>query len=112
MEESILTSIKKLVGMDSDYGPFDTDLIIFINSVFSTLAQLGVGINSGFSIEDEEDVWSDFIEDPIQLGFVKTYIYLKVRLIFDPPNNSTIVKAYEEQIKELESRLNIAAETT
>lgn len=111
MEESILTSIKKLAGMDSDYGPFDTDLIIFINSVFSALAQLGVGTSSGFFIEDDEAVWSDFVKDPIQLGFVKTYIYLKVRLVFDPPDNSTVIKSYEDQIEQLEWRLNVAAET-
>ena len=111
MEESILTSIKKLAGMDSDYDPFDTDLIIFINSVFSALAQLGVGPSSGFSIDDDTAVWSEFIEDPVQLGFVKTYIYLKVRLVFDPPDNSTVIKSYEDQIKQLEWRLNVAAET-
>lgn len=111
MEESILTSIKKLSGMEKDYGPFDTDLIIFINTVFSDLAQLGVGPSSGFSIDDDEAVWSDFIEDTIKLGFVKTFMYLKVKLIFDPPDNSTVIKSYEEQIKELEWRLNVAAET-
>lgn len=106
MEESILLSIKKLIGMTEDYDVFDTDLIIHINSVFMILKQLGVGPAEGFIIEDDSTTWADYLPNPTQLQAVKTYIALKTRLVFDPPSNSIIKTCIDENIKELESRLN------
>lgn len=104
MEESILNSIKKLLGILSNNKDFDTDIIIHINTVIMILNQMGVG-KSGFFIEDDEAEWSDFIEEE-KYSAVKSYIYLKVKLLFDPPLNSSIIMAIQESIKELEWRLN------
>ena len=103
--ESILTSIKKLLGLTEDYEAFDTDIIIHINSVFMILNQLGVGPNDGFRISDKSTVWLDFTSDDKMIEAVKTYIYLKVKLIFDPPSSSTVLESYNKQISELEWRL-------
>ena len=109
--ESILTSIKKLLGIAEEYTQFDADIIIHINSVFTTLTQLGVGPSEGFYIEDATSVWEEFITDDIKLQAVKTYMYLKVRLVFDPSSlGSSTLAAYERQIQELEWRLNVIAE--
>ena len=109
--ESILTSIKKLLGIAEEYTHFDNDIIMHINSVFMTLTQLGVGPSEGFYIEDKSYKWIDFIDDPAQLQAVKTYIYLKVKLVFDPSSvGSSTLASYERQIQELEWRLNHAAE--
>lgn len=109
--ESILTSIKKLLGIDEDYTQFDSDIIIHINSVLMTLTQIGVGPSEGFFIEDDSAYWTDFIPDLNKLQAVKTYIYLKVRLLFDPSSlGSATLSAYERQIQELECRLNYDAE--
>ena len=111
--ESILTSIKKLLGIAEEYEHFDADIIMHINSVFMTLTQLGVGPSGGFYIEDEQAVWTDYIPDMTKLQAVKTYIYLKVRLVFDPSSlGSATLAAYERQIQELEWRLNMAVETS
>lgn len=110
--ESILTSIKKLLGIEKDYVQFDTDIIIHINTVFMILTQIGIGPEEGFSITDEFDIWNDFIpEDDKRFEAVKTYVYLKVRLLFDPPTGSVVMGAINEQIKELECRLNWLAES-
>ena len=110
--ESILTSIKKLLGIAEDYTHFDNDIIIHINSVFMILTQLGVGPSEGFYIEDDSAIWTDFISDPTKLQAVKTYIYLKVKMVFDPGSvGSSTLAAYERQIQELEWRLNLNAET-
>lgn len=110
--ESILTSIKKLLGIAEEYTQFDNDIIIHINSVFTTLTQLGVGPSEGFFIEDDSAYWTDFIPDLNKLQSVKTYVYLKVRLVFDPASlGSATLAAYERQIQELEWRLNVAAES-
>ena len=108
--DSILISIKKLLGITADYTHFDADLIMHINSVFSILTQIGVGPSSGFSIHDEYSVWSDFLEEDPRLEMVKTYMNLKVRLMFDPPDRSVIADAIKRQIDELEFRLQVAAE--
>lgn len=113
METSILTSTKKILGLAEDYTAFDLDVITHINSAFSTLTQLGVGPVEGFIIEDETAVWSDFIPDnDLQYNSVKTYVYLRVRMLFDPPSTSFVIAALNEQIKELEWRLNIHREET
>ena len=108
--ESILTSIKKLLGISEDYTQFDQDLIIHINSVFLTLNQLGVGPEDGFSIEDETAEWYDFIEDNVKLQAVKSYMYLKVRLLFDPPLSSSVIDSMERMIAEYEFRLNVVVD--
>ena len=110
--ESILTSIKKLLGITEEYEHFDADIIMHINTVFMTLTQLGVGPSEGFYIEDDEAIWEDFITDRHKLQAVKTYMYLRVRLLFDPSSlGSATLAAYERQIQELEWRLNVAVET-
>ena len=109
--ESILTSIKKLVGIAEDYTAFDTDFIIYINSAFATLNQLGIGPVEGFSIVDASSKWSDYgVATPI-LDHVKSYVYLKVKTIFDPPTSSTVLDAYNRMIQETEWRLKVASET-
>jgi hypothetical protein len=110
MEESILIGTKKILGLDSEYTPFDLDVITHINASFSTLNQLGVGPEEGFFIQDETAVWSDFIVPSNQLNLVKTYVYLKVRSIFDPPTTSYLIEAVNNQIKEYEWRLNVFRE--
>ena len=109
--ESILTSIKKMLGIAEEYTQFDADIIMHINSVFTTLTQLGVGPSEGFYIEDEAAEWKDFIPDFNKLQAVKTYMYLKVRLLFDPSSlGASTLSAYERQTQELEWRLNVSAE--
>lgn len=111
-ENSILISIKKLLGIDKDYVQFDQDIIININSALMSLMQLGVGPQSGFKINGEEETWNDFIGERIDLESVKTYIYLKVRLTFDPPQSSYLIENIKEQLKEIEWRLNFQVEST
>lgn len=106
MEESILTSIKKLLGITEDYTHFDQDIILQINSAFSTLNQLGVGPSVGFSIVDKNSVWTDFVNDA-RLNFVKTFVQLKVKLAFDPPTSATLMESYQHQIDELAWRLTV-----
>lgn len=108
--ESILTSIKKLLGIPEEYTHFDDDLIIHINSVFMVLNQIGVGPAEGFYIEDDSTTWDKYLTDPAKLQMVKTYIYLKVRMLFDPPANGTVMNSMKEHINEFEWRLNIAVD--
>ena len=110
METSILTSIKKMLGIAEDYTEFDEDIITHINSVFLNLTQLGVGPEEGFMIEDDTAVWEDFIDDSIQLQAVKTYMYLKVKLLFDPPLSSSVTESFTRMIAELEWRLNVSVD--
>lgn len=105
--ESILNSIKKLLGIPSDYTNFDTDIIIHINTALMILNQLGVGPEKGLIITDSDDTWDDFISEDDDLEAVKTYVYLKVKSVFDPPLNSSILEANKQVINELEWRLNI-----
>lgn len=109
--ESILTSIKKLLGIEEDYTHFDPDIIMHINSVFMILNQLGVGPPEGFRIEDDIATWNDYTDNNLMYESVKTYIHLKVRLLFDPPASSSLIEAMNRQISELEWRLNVAAES-
>lgn len=106
MDDSILDSIKKILGMPPDYDAFDTDLVIHINSVFGILAQLGVGPEDGFSISDNTTLWRAYLLNSKNLEMVKSYIALKVRLIFDPPTIGAVMDAMKEQIREFEWRLN------
>lgn len=112
MNDSILNDIKKLLGIMESYEHFDVDIIIHINTAFSTLTQLGIGPSDGFSITNKTETWADFIgDDYLKFQSVKTYIYLKVRMIFDPPSNSSATEAIKSTISELEWRLNINAES-
>lgn len=108
--DSILTSIKKLLGIDEEYTQFDSDIIMHINTAFLNLTQLGVGPAEGFLIEDDSATWGDFIGDSNQLQAVKTYVYLKVKLLFDPPLSSSVTESINRIISELEWRLNVAAD--
>src|SRR5580765_5818246 len=113
MEQSILISTKKILGLPQDYTVFDLDVITHINTAFSTLTQLGVGPPEGFMIEDESEVWDDFINPPDhQYNSVKSYVFLKDRQLFDPPQTSYLITAMEKQIQELEWRLNVHREET
>lgn len=109
--DSILTSIKKLLGITEEYEHFDQDIIIHINTALMILTQLGVGPSEGFFIKDKYALWSDFIPDVKTLEAVKSYIYLKVRMLFDPPTSSSLMNAIEHNMKELEWRLNVASES-
>ena len=110
METSILDSIKKLLGIPSEVTEFDTDILIHINSVFSILTQLGVGPSNGFSIEDSSAEWSDFIGDDARLSDVKSFVYLKTRLLFDPPASSAAMDAMNRMASELEWRINVSVD--
>lgn len=110
METSILNSIKNLLLVPDDLTEFDNMIITHINSVFLNLAQLGVGPEEGFSIEDETAEWDEFISDNAQLQSVKSYMYLKVKLLFDPPLSSSVIESMDRQIAELEWRLNVAVD--
>ena len=103
--DSILTSIKKMLGLHASDESFDIDVIIGINTALAALTQIGVGPAEGFTIEDATTTWSDFIGMSPKLEFIKTYVYLKVKLIFDPPQSSSVIEAYNRSIGELEYRI-------
>ena len=109
VEDSILLSIKKLLGMDPiEFTQYDTDLIIHINTIIEFLNQLGVDIPEGFKINNENALWSDYLNKPEYNGIkdsIKNYIYLRVRLIFDPSTNSSLLNSINDTIKELEWRI-------
>lgn len=109
--DSILTSIKKLLGITEECEDFDTDIIMHINSSFMVLTQLGIGPSDGFTIKDKTSVWSEFIPDGSNLESVKSYMYLKVKLLFDPPTSSAAMDASNRMISEFEWRLNVAADS-
>lgn len=111
--DSILTSVKKMLGIAEEYTQFDNDIIMHINSVFSILSQLGVGPEDGYAIEDSSATWTDFADGdelPAKIAMVKSYMYLKVRLLFDPPTTSSVLESMNRQIDEMEWRLNVAVD--
>lgn len=108
--DSILTSTKKFIGIEEDYTHFDPDILMNINSAMMSLMQLGVGPKTGFVVQDKNDTWPTLLGGRTDLEAVKQYIFMKVRLSFDPPQNSFLVTAMEKQIAELEWRLNVQAE--
>lgn len=110
MADSILTSIKKIVGIAELDTSFDADIIMHANTVFSVLHQLGIGPTDGFMIEDATPTWDAFLVDDKRLNMVKTYIYLRVRLLFDPPQTSFVIESIDKQIQELEVRMSIVRE--
>ena len=110
--DSILTSIKKLLGITAEYKQFDPDLIIHINSVFLILKQLGIGPEQGFSISGEYENWNQFLpEGSTNFEAVKSYVYIKVKLLFDPPTSSAVMEAMNRIASEYEWRLNVEAES-
>lgn len=113
MPTQILESVKKVLGLDPDYKAFDTDITMHINTVFDILRQLGVGPEGGFALELEEEepsTWEEYFATGPTVNAVKTYVYLRVRLYFDPPATSFAVGAMEKQVQELEWRLNVQRE--
>jgi hypothetical protein len=110
MEDSILVTIKKMLGIDRDYTVFDTDILVHINTALMTLNQMGVGDGDPFFVTTGTETWSDFLPNINELEMVKTYIYLRVKILFDPPSSSAVLEAYNNQIKEFEWRLYVACE--
>lgn len=105
LEDSILATIKKQLGLDREYEAYDQDILLLINAAFLNLNQINVGPKEGFHVSGIDQIWTDFTEDSITLDAVKSYIYAKVRLIFDPPSSSFVVEAYNKWIAELEYRM-------
>lgn len=112
MSDSILVSIKKVLGVDEAYTAFDVDILMHINSTFSALQQMGVGPDEGFSIVDDTAIWTDYTWEEESMNMVKSYIYLRVRKLFDPPGTSFLLEALNSQLKEYEWRLNVDREAT
>ena len=108
--DSILTSIKKLLGITEEYEHFDQTLIIHINTVLNTLTQIGVGPEQGFSIDSATQTWSDFLYGDSRLDLIKSYVYLKVKMLFDPPLGSAVIESINRQISELEWRISVAVD--
>ena len=103
--DSILTSIKAQLGIHKDDTSFDEELIVHINTVFSILTQLGVGNPNGFYISDASELWTDYISDITKIEMLKSYVYMKTKILFDPPTTSAVADATNRMIGELESRL-------
>lgn len=112
MEQSILKSVKKILGIDPADTAFDLEILTHLNSAFSTLHQLGIGPVDGFQVEDDEALWVDFMGADPRLNQVRTYVCLKTRVLFDPPTTSFLIGAIDKQIEELEWRLNDDREQT
>lgn len=111
IHDSILDSTKKILGLEWDFTNFDIDVIMAINTTFSALTQLGVGPEDGFEIDDRTTLWSDYLGVNKKLNLVKTYVYLRVRMLWDPPATSFDITAKQEQIKELEFRINVEVQS-
>lgn len=105
MNDSILGTIKKMLGLDDNYTPFDMDVLVFLNSALMTLHQLGVGPENGLVVSDYTETWNDLNPSGIMMEAVKTYLYICVKMAFDPPNNSFVMEAMKQQKEELEWRL-------
>ena len=109
-EESILIYVKKLLGIQEDYTHFDPDVIYGINAAFGVLTQLGVGPEEGFMISDDSAKWNDFVSDDTRLSLIKPYVYLKTRLLFDPPSSNALIDSFNKTINEYEWRLYVASD--
>lgn len=109
--DSILTSVKKMLGITEEYDHFDSDIMMHINTVLMTLKQLGIGPEEGFIVDSVGDNWDDFLPKGKMLEAVKSYMYMKVKLLFDPPTSSIVMDAMNRAIAELEWRLNVEAES-
>lgn len=108
---SILESVKTMLDIDIDDAAFDVDIIFGINTCFAILQQMGLGPKEGFNVVDNTQEWLDYIEGPM-MSMIQQYVYLKTKVIFDPPNNSYLLTNYNERIAELEWRLHVIAEGT
>lgn len=109
MTESILASVKKMLGIADEYMRFDPDVIMHINSVLSILHQLGIGPDSGFQIDGPDQTWGDLFGDDPRLNLIKSYVYLRVRLLFDPPVG-TVLESFNRIVSEFEWRINVAVD--
>ncbi len=107
--DSILNSVKKMLGITEEDTSFDDDIIMHINSAFMIVHQLGAGPENGFSISDEEATWDEYFGDEDPIESIRSYVYLKVRSIFDPPTTGAVKEAVNNNIHELEFRINVAA---
>ena len=112
MEESILISIKKLLGISGEDTSFDLDIIFAINSSLSVLTQIGIGPREGLRVTDVSTTWVSFVPDEPKWSLVKDYVYMKSRLLFDPPTNATILQSLKDGIAESEYRLKTESETS
>lgn len=110
--DSILTSVKKIIGIAEEDESFDADIIMHINAVLMTVCQLGVGPSNGFIVTSKNDTWTDFFSETRPIEAIKSYIGLKVRLLFDPPTSGSVSDAIKNNISELEWRINVMAETS
>lgn len=108
--ESILNSVKKMIGIDQDYTVFDVDIITHTNTAFSILHQLGVGPDEGFEVTDNTQTWTDFMGDDPSLNFVKSWVTLKVKMLFDPPQSSALIDSANRLLNELEWRINVSVD--
>lgn len=111
MTDSIFVTIKKMLGLGADYTPFDAEIMVHINSVILNLTQMGIGPKDGFMVLDYNQKWSDFLPSNVNLEAAKTYIYLQVKMLFDPPTNSFVMDSYEKQSEKMLWRLNVQAES-
>ena len=109
-EESIFESVKNLLGVQEEDTSFDQDILIHLNTVLSICTQIGVGPDEGFIVTDNSQTWNDFVRDSAKLSAVKSYVYLRVRRLFDPPLSSSVASANDDAIAELEWRLNSTVE--
>lgn len=109
--DSIVASIKKMLGLEDEYTPFDMDVITHINAAFMTLTQMGIGPKEGFMVDDYNQTWEQFLTNKVMLGGVKTWVYLQVKMMFDPPSNSILMDAMKQQADQILWRLNVQAES-
>lgn len=112
MPNSILLTIKKMLGLDAGYEAFDTDIIVHINSALFTLMQIGVGPAEGFIVTGPSETWSDFLDSHRDLESVKSYVYMRTRLAFDPPQSSSVIKVLEDMCREYEWRNLVQTDDT
>lgn len=110
MAQSILDNVKKMVGVDPSLTVFDLDILTHINSVFADLEQLGIGPVGGYMIEDNVPTWDAFLGNDPRLSSVKSYVYFRVRLMFDPPQTSYLIESLNKQVEKMEWRLNVTRE--
>lgn len=107
---SILTSTKQNLGIIESYEHFDVNIIMYINSAIAELTQIGVGPDTGYSISDSYAVWSDFLKDDFRLNMVQSYVYLRVKILFDPPQSASVLQAMQDMLSEYAWRINSAVE--
>lgn len=110
--ESILLTIKKMLGLEPEYTPFDMDIIVLINSSIMRLHQLGIGPKDGFYITDESQTWHEFVGCDKDLKSIQEFIFIKTKLVFDPPSTSFVISAYNDRASELEWCLMVEKEYT